>query len=214
MTVFTLNLFTTTSGLKCIHFNFLHVNVYIFITAVCSLQDWIISQYSRTTPWLIRQLQWYSCWIWNTTTILDPFLNQSSKETFNEYLRFSTKVFANNVYQDSDNAFKSLNNLRNNSNIIILSADKETCTVILYRTDYIKKTHWLMMVYLKVNKYAETADNTYRDLKHFQDFPYRHFCKTKYYDKFRPIFNQTTHFFAKNLIRLKRLIFKTSKLDQ
>ena len=63
-------------------------------------------------------------------TILDPFLNQNSKETFHEYLRSSTKVIANNVYQDSDNTVKSLNNLRNNRNII-LSADKETCTVIL-----------------------------------------------------------------------------------
>ena len=30
-------------------------------------------------------------------TILDPFVNQSSKETFHEYLRSSTKVIANNV---------------------------------------------------------------------------------------------------------------------
>ena len=58
------------------------------------------------------------------TAILDPFLNQSAKETFHEYLRSSTKVIANNVYQDSDNIFKSLNNLRNNSNIMILSAGK------------------------------------------------------------------------------------------
>ena len=65
-------------------------------------------------------------------TILDPFVNQSSKETFHEYLRSSTKFIANNVYQDSDNTFKPLNNLQNNSNIIILSADKEKCTV-MYR---------------------------------------------------------------------------------
>ena len=64
-------------------------------------------------------------------TILDPFVNQNSKETFH----------ANNVYKDSENPFKSLNNLWNNSNIIILSVDKETCTVILKRTDYIKKVN-------------------------------------------------------------------------
>ena len=81
------------------------------------------------------------------STILDPFVNLSSKETFHEYLRSSTKVIDNNVYQDSDNTFKPLNKLWNNSNIIILSTDKETCTVILNRTDYIKKVN----VYLKVN---------------------------------------------------------------
>ena len=58
--------------------------------------------------------------------ILDPFVNKSSKETFHEYLRSSTKVVANNVYSDSDNTGKSLNNLWNNSYIIISSADKET----------------------------------------------------------------------------------------
>ena len=81
------------------------------------------------------------------STILDPFVNQSSKETFHEYLRSSTKVIDNNVYQDSDNTFKPLNKLWNNSNIIILSTDKETCTVILNRIDFIKKVN----VYLKVN---------------------------------------------------------------
>ena len=44
-------------------------------------------------------------------TILDLFVNQSSKETFHKYLRSSTKNIASNGYQDSDNTFKSLNNL-------------------------------------------------------------------------------------------------------
>ena len=60
-----------------------------------------------------------------------------------------------------------------------------------------------MLVYLKVNKYVETVNNMYR-----------HFYKTEYQDIMRPIFNQSTRFFATNLIRLKRLIFKTSNLDQ
>ena len=60
---------------------------------------------------------------------------------FMNYLRSSTKVIANNVYKDSDNTFKSLNNLQNNNIIIILSVDKETCTVILNRTDFIKKVN-------------------------------------------------------------------------
>ena len=102
-------------------------------------------------------------------TILDPFVNQSSKETFLEYLRYSTKVIANNVYQDSDNTFKSLNNIQNNSNIIILSVDKETCTVILNRTDYIKKVNAMIDDGISQSKYVETVDNTHQDLKHFQN---------------------------------------------
>ena len=129
-------------------------------------------------------------------TILDPFVNQSSKETRHEYLKSSTKVIANNVYQDSDNIFKSVNNLRNNSNIIILSADKEICKVILNRTDYIKKVNAMIDDGISQGKYVETVDNTHQDLKHFQNFLYRHFYKTEYYDKMRPISNQPARFFA------------------
>ena len=53
-------------------------------------------------------------------TKLDPFVNHSSMETFHEYLRSSTKVIAINVYQYSGNTFKSVNNLRNNSDVMIL----------------------------------------------------------------------------------------------
>ena len=88
-------------------------------------------------------------------TILDLFVNQSSKETFHKYLRSLRKVIANNVYQDSDNTFKSLNNLRNNNNIIILSADKEICTVILNRTDYIKKLNVMIVGGISQGKYGE-----------------------------------------------------------
>ena len=105
-------------------------------------------------------------------TILDPFVNQSSKETFHEYLRSSTKVIANNVYQDSNNTFKSLNNLQNNSNITILSADKETCTVILNRKYYIKKVNAMIDGGISQGKYVGTVDNTHQDLKHFQNFLY------------------------------------------
>ena len=112
------------------------------------------------------------------------------------FFRFSTKVIANNVYQDSDNTFKSLNNLRNNSNITILSAYKETCTVILNRADYIKKVNAMIDDGISQGKYVQTVDNTHQDLKHFQNFLYRHFYKTKYYDKMRPISNQPARFFA------------------
>ena len=43
---------------------------------------------------------------------------------------------------------------------------------------------------------AKMSDNTHQDLKHFQNFLYRHFYKTEYYDKMRPISNQPARFFA------------------
>ena len=45
-------------------------------------------------------------------------------------------------------------------------------------------------------KYVKTVDNTHQNLKQFQNFLYRHFYKTEYYDKMRPISNQPARFFA------------------
>ena len=45
-------------------------------------------------------------------------------------------------------------------------------------------------------KYVETVDTTHKDLKNFQDFLYRHFYKTKHYDRMRPVSNQPAQLFA------------------
>ena len=66
-------------------------------------------------------------------------------------------------------------------------------------------------------KSVETLQNTHQNLKHFQKFLYRHYYKTEYYHKMRPISNKPAHFFynAKtHLIRLKILIFMTLNFDQ
>ena len=86
-----------------------------------------------------------------------------------------------------------MNNLRNNRNII-LSAEKETCTVILNRTDYIRKKNTMIADGISQGKYAETVNNTHEDLKNFQNFMYKHFYKTEYYGKMRPISNQPAIF--------------------
>ena len=70
-------------------------------------------------------------------TSLDKFVEQSLKELFNEYLRSSTNVLVKNIYSDKDTTFKSLNSLRKKKNIVVLAADKETCTVILNKDNYI-----------------------------------------------------------------------------
>ena len=78
-----------------------------------------------------------------------------------------------------------LNNLRNNTNIIILSAEKGTVQSFL--TGQINDG-------ISQGKYVESVSNTHQDLKHFQNFLFRHFYKTEYYDKMRPISNQPARF--------------------
>ena len=45
-------------------------------------------------------------------------------------------------------------------------------------------------------KYIETTDNTYNELKRFQDFLYRHFYKHEHYEEMRPRSSQPGRFFA------------------
>ena len=83
-----------------------------------------------------------------------------------------------------------------NEHIVALSADKESSTVILNKTDYVNKVNAMIDAVISKGKYIKTVDSNHKDLKHFQDFLYRHFYKTKYYDDTRPISNQPARFFA------------------
>ena len=71
---------------------------------------------------------------------LDNYVDVSMKETFHEFLRSSTNM-SNNIYSEKDNTVKLLSPLIKNDKIVILAADKETCTVILNKSDYIKKVN-------------------------------------------------------------------------
>ena len=37
--------------------------------------------------------------------------------------------------------------------------------------------------WISQSKFAKTVDNTHQDLRHFQNFLYKHFYKTEYFDK-------------------------------
>ena len=111
---------------------------------------------------------------------LDNYVDVSIKETFHEFLRSSTNVISNNIYSEKDNTVKLLSPLIKNDKIVILAADKKTCTVILNRSDYIKKVNKIIEEGMEQGKYIETVDTTQSDLKHFQDFLYRHFKRSEH----------------------------------
>ena len=68
--------------------------------------------------------------------------------------------------------FKSFNTSRKNKEIFVLSADKESCTVILNKDDHIKKVSDIIEDGIKQTKYVQNADYTCHELKRFQDFLY------------------------------------------
>ena len=111
-------------------------------------------------------------------TSLDKFVDQSLNESFHEYLRSSRNVLAKNIYIDKDRNFKSLDILRKNKDIVALDiAALESCTVILNNDDYIKNVNDIIDDGIKQMKYVETIDDTWNELKRFQDFLYPHFYK-------------------------------------
>ena len=99
------------------------------------------------------------------------------------------------LYRQND-TFTSLQKLRKNKDIIILSADKESCTVIFNKSDYVRKVDQMIEDDITEGNYIETSDNTLCDLKRFQVFLYCHLYKHKDYEAMRPRSNRPGRFFA------------------
>ena len=91
---------------------------------------------------------------------LDKYVDVPLKETFHEFLRSSTSIISNNIYSEKDNRIKLLSPLIKNGNIVPLAADKESCTVILDKSDYIRKVNNIIEEGMQQGKYIETIDTT------------------------------------------------------
>ena len=110
---------------------------------------------------------------------LDNYVDFSMKGTFHEFLRSSTNIISNNFYSEKNNTVKLLSPLIKNDKIVILAADKESCTVILNKSHYIRRVNNVIREGMQQGKYIETIDTTQTDLKHFQDFLYRYFKRSE-----------------------------------
>ena len=76
-----------------------------------------------------------------------------------------------------------------NKKIFLLSADKESCTVILNKFGYINKVNMIMIFNEGITnwKFLKTGDTTHVDVKRLQDFLYRNFKDQKYYGDMDPV---------------------------
>ena len=101
---------------------------------------------------------------------LDKYVDVSMKETFYKFLSSSTNIISNNIYSEEDSTVKLLSPLTKIDKIVVLTADKESSTVILNKSVYIRKVNNIIKEGMQQGKYIETKDTTLRDLKHFQDF--------------------------------------------
>ncbi|XP_057316765.1 uncharacterized protein LOC130657781 [Hydractinia symbiolongicarpus] len=86
--------------------------------------------------------------------------------------------------------------LRTNSDIFILSGDKDTSVEVLDKNDYQQIVQNMVDQDMEEGKYFRSDDTTIKDLSSFQGFLHRHFKDHPEYQNMRPSSNQPAQFFA------------------
>ena len=122
-------------------------------------------------------------------TTLDGDVKNDSKEDFHECLRAYTDMFTKNVHAARDYTYHNLRNLLNDENIVIVKGDKDSCVVVMDKSDYMNKMNDMIKKGIEDGTYEETVDNTLQDLSRFQDFIYRNFKKHPKYEYMYPSSN-------------------------
>ena len=82
-------------------------------------------------------------------------------------LRAYLDIFTKNIYA-THNTYKNLKRIINNPNIAAVSGDKESCIVIMNRSDYFKKLQHMIDEGIQNGVYIVTKDRTFADLKLFR----------------------------------------------
>lgn len=118
------------------------------------------------------------------------------KETLHELFRSYTDIFSNNVYKSRDYTYHNLRRLSRNEEVVIVSGDKDSCVVLMNKSDYIEKLQKMIDEGIKDKIYEPTTDETLSDLQHFQSFLYRNFFKYEKYDDMWPTSNQPARIYA------------------
>ena len=84
-----------------------------------------------------------------------PFVDQTKLANFHEFIRAYTDIFTKNIHSKKDYTYK---NLIENKDLGIISGDKDSCVVILRRSDYDKKLQSMVDEGITNGKYAATED--------------------------------------------------------
>ena len=62
-------------------------------------------------------------------------LKNCKRKDFHQLLRAYVDIFTKNIYATRDNTYKNLKRITNDPNIAVASGDKESCVVIMNRSD-------------------------------------------------------------------------------
>ena len=63
-------------------------------------------------------------------------LQSDQRENFHEFPCAYADIFTKSVYTTTDYTYKLLKRIVNNKNLVVVSGDKESCVVLIDKTDY------------------------------------------------------------------------------
>ena len=89
-----------------------------------------------------------------------------------------------------------MKSLRKDPDILALTADKESCTIILDKYDCIQKVNYIPVEGITEGKDAEATGDIYSNLKPFPDFLCRNSYNHENYKDMRAISNRPGRFFC------------------
>lgn len=127
---------------------------------------------------------------------VEKSLKPEKREQFHEFLRAYTDIFTKNVYAAKDYTYYNLKRLIKNNNVAIVPGDKESCVVIMKRSDYMTKMQNMIDEGIENGIYEETTDTTLKDLSRFKDFLYRNFKNYKKYKDMLPTSSQPAQMYG------------------
>ena len=126
-----------------------------------------------------------------TASQASSFVGHTKLKDFHEFLRTYTDIFTKNVHATKNYTHNNFKNLTENKNLVVISGDKDSCVVILKRSDCDKKLQSMIDEGNTNGTYVPTTDSTLSDLKKFQGFLRRNFKdKFTHYKDMRPVANQ------------------------
>ena len=94
------------------------------------------------------------------------------------------------MYTTTYYIYKHVKGIVNDKNLVVVSGDKESCVILIDKTDYQDNLQKMVDDGIKNGIYKVAEDNALKDLKLFKSFLYRNFRKYEHYEEMFPKSNQ------------------------
>ena len=93
---------------------------------------------------------------------ITDILQSDQRENFHEFLHAYVDIFTKSFFKTTNHTYKHLKRIINNKNLVVVSGDKESCVVLINKTDYQDKVQKMFDDSIKNGIYRVAADNTLR----------------------------------------------------